>query len=189
MLKWLVCFIIGLALSCSLLQKVPPTDNDIVNNKDLYMFAEINGLKVLGEDEFLTFETNDPDLAVPASPFLLSTGDIFVPEGSQSIGILEGANKQNMLYCPSTKITVHKYSELQNISVKTSQTIEAQFAQEEIVTVIVEMNLPYDRFYDKKDTKAKKDEKKKKFDEIKGQIKKDIKGKSKIKHDLKVIKS
>jgi len=152
------------------------------------------GLRKLSSDEFavITTKTGKKSGSLRKASLMLSTGQIYTVESDQTTDVSVIESKDNLpVYIPnnSLDVSIHTYDELDDRSSKVDQGITRKLKKQNLVPVIVQMNLPFGKYYEKGDSLDRINYKKGQFNSAKIKITPLLRGNSKIKRDLQIINS
>ena len=155
--------------------------------------AKANNMVVLKEGEFAVItKENGPSTGKKITQiFTLSNGQTFRVETDQSssVEIMEGkAGIDTFVPANDPNVVVHTLDDFDGYDGKTDRAIKRKLSKNETVPVIIQFNLGFDKYFDKKDTDAKRLDKANKFnkarDETMGLV---YGGKGKYKNELQII--
>lgn len=113
----------------------------------------------------------------------------FESDQNDAFSIIEGDDKTINYIKTSEGVEIHKKDEIksdgkQKIDSSVSKKLKTK---NDVVPVIIQLAVPYDKFYESKQTKQKTSDKKAKFETVKNKVAGKFSSKSKIKKDLHII--
>src|SRR6185369_5136357 len=147
----------------------------------------------LTSDEFaiVTKSVGEPANKKVTNSVRLSNGEIYTFDADKNTAynVIEGNDKTITYIKMSSNVEIHKFGlEKQTISQKIDPSLKKKFrSKDTVVPVVVQLNVPFNKINEKKQTKEKGADKKAKFNTVTTRVVGKFKNKSKKKKDLQII--
>lgn len=165
------------------------------NSKNIISAETANalGLTILAEDQIAVLQhtAGEPDKEKTKQSLSLSTGKIleFESDKATSVTVLEGNSDTTTYIKGGENLTIHSKTEQDSdekkkIDPNISKKLKSK---DQTVSVVIQFNLPFNKFYEPKQSADKIKEKNDKFIEAKSRVASKLTSKAKLKSDLQII--
>ncbi len=194
---WVIFFAIAIATVAALLNAIDyPSATEASESSALVSdFSESTalalGLHRLTEGEYAVIEKKGTSLSgiTSTNTVKLQSGQMVAFDGDKNstFNIIEGSNRTNTYVKLASGVEVHSVDEVTALETKQKLDPATLRRTGDLVPVIIQLNLPFDKFYEKAQGQSVTSEKEARFAEVRSRVSSLLGNRGTIKADLKII--